>query len=151
MLVSQKSQYALRAILELSVRYKQGWTKISDIADAQAIPPRFLEVILSQLKQAGFVTSRRGTEGGYVLVRPPEQLTVGEVLRFVQGPVGPVDCVADQVSGENKCPLYGDCVFLPLWKRVEEAISGVYDSTTFQDLVDQYNRNESEYVPCYAI
>lgn len=151
MLVSQKSQYALRAIFELANHYGQGWTKISEIADVQAIPPRFLEVILSQLKQAGFVTSRRGAEGGYMLVRLPEELTVGEVMRFVQGPIGPVECIAGETHSSQKCPLHGNCAFMPLWKEVEQAISAVYDSTTFRDLLDQHKRQAEEYVPCYAI
>jgi len=77
MLVSQKAQYALRAVFELARRHGKGWVKISDIADTQAIPIRFLEVILGQMKQAGFVVSRRGTEGGYMLAVAPGELTVG--------------------------------------------------------------------------
>jgi len=148
MLVSQKCQYALRAIFELAKRWGQGPTKIAQIAEAQAIPPRFLEVILSQLKQGGFVTSQRGSEGGYWLLRPPEQLTVGEIIRFVQGPVGPVGCISENPA---KCPLAGDCAFYSMWERVRKAISDVYDGTTFQDLVDGERRRAGQYVPCYSI
>lgn len=149
MLVSQKCQYAVRAVFELSKRHGQGVVKIAEIAEAQAIPVRFLEVILSQLKQGGFVGSRRGKEGGYSLSRPPGGLTVGEVIRFVEGPVGPVDCVEDSAAGG--CRLHGSCVFLGMWTRVERAISEVYDSTTFQGLVDEEERLQSEYVPSYVI
>lgn len=149
MLVSQKSQYALRAIYELARRDGQSWTKISDVADAQAIPLRFLEVILAQLKQGGFVTSKRGVEGGYALVAEPTALTVGQVLRFIQGPVGSVQCV----TGHDRaaCPLDGGCAFRDLWERVEHAISDIYDGTTFQDLLDAQTRRNEEYVPCYSI
>ena len=149
MLVNQKCQYALRAVFELARQNGHGPIKIAEIAQAQAIPPRFLEVILSQLKQAGFVDSRRGSQGGYFLVRSPEQLTVGELIRFMQGPVGPVGCVTGRP--ENECPLYGDCVFLPMWEKVRKAISGVYDNTTLKDLVDQQGGQTDGHVPCYSI
>jgi Rrf2 family protein len=150
MLVSQKCQYALRALFELGRRNGDGPVKIADIADAQAIPVRFLEVILNQLKQGGFVRSQRGNSGGYILDRPPENLTVGEVIRFVQGPVVPVECVLGKPKS-RKCPFYGDCVFLPMWERVEKALAGVYDTTTIQDLVNQKARKCGEASPDYAI
>ncbi len=149
MSVSRKCQYALRAVFELSRRSGEGPVKIAEIARAQAIPPRFLEVILSQLKQASLVASQRGNEGGYMIARPPEDLTVGEVIRFVEGPVGPVGCVTDAVK-EN-CPLYPDCVFLPMWEKVRKAILEVYDNTTFQDLVDEERRKAGTGAPCYSI
>jgi len=83
MAITQKSKYALRATLELSLRYGHGPISISEIARAQAIPARFLEAILAQLKRAALVESRRGNEGGYVLARPPSRISVGDVLRVV--------------------------------------------------------------------
>jgi Rrf2 family protein len=151
MLVSQKAQYALRAIFELARRYGQGWVKISDIAEIQAIPIRFLEVILNQVKQAGFIASRRGAEGGYMLVVEPKTLTVGAVLNYVQGPVGPVECVEDKHSKTQKCPLYGDCAFLGLWGKVQKAISDVYDHTTFHDLLEEEKKRKQKYVDSYMI
>ncbi len=149
MFLSQKSQYALRAVFELARHNGTGPVKIADIAKAQAIPVRFLEVILSQLKQAGFLASRRGSGGGYYLVRAPRNLAVGEVLRFVEGPIGPVECVAN--GSKEKCPLYGGCVFFPMWEKVGEATREVYDNTTFQDLLDQEKRKNGSYVPSYSI
>lgn len=151
MAVTQKCQYAVRAIFELARRFGQGPVKIAHIAEAQAIPVRFLEVILSQLKQAGFVASQRGNEGGYQLVRPPEELTVGEVIRFVQGPLGPVDCVT--ADSAQKCPLRGECAFLPMWQEVRDVTANVYDRTTFKGLIDEQNSREGsgQYVPCYSI
>ena len=150
MFLSQKCQYALRAIFELAKRKdRQGPVKIAEIAKAQAIPVRFLEVILSQLKQAGFATSQRGSKGGYLLIRSPSELTVGEVIRFMQGPVGPVDCVAGVSKG--KCPLYSNCAFLAMWEKVQKAVSDAYDNTTFQDLVDQENQKSKKKAICYSI
>jgi Rrf2 family protein len=149
MLVSQKCQYALRALFELAKREGEGPVRIADVAEAQAIPPRFLEGILGQLKQAGFVRSHRGSRGGYELARPAGGLTVGEVMRFVEGPLSPVMCAL--AGAESDCPLRGECVFLPMWEEAQRAISEVYDNTTFADLVAQEVRGRRDYVPCYAI
>jgi len=147
--ISQKCQYALRAIHELAKQYGRGPIKIADIAQTQAIPPRFLEVILGQLKQGGFVESQRGSEGGYRLVRTPRDLTVGEIIRFVQGPIAPVACL--QGDPRDSCELGGDCVFIPMWAKVHQAVSAIYDTTTFQDFVDEEIRRKTIYVPAYQI
>ncbi len=110
---------------------------------------RFLEVILSQLKQARFVVSQRGNKGGYILNTSPEELTIGEVMRFMQGPVGPVDCVV--AGSKDTCSLYGDCAFLPMWEKVRVAVSDVYDNTTFQDLVNQEKQKSKKQALCYSI
>ena len=149
MFVPQKCQYGLRALFELARHEGAGLVKTAAIAKAQAIPVRFLEVILSQLRRGGFVDSRRGSRGGYYLVRSPKDLTVGDVIRFMEGPIGPVVCVAGGANSE--CALYGDCVFLPMWRKVGEAMSEVYDGTTFQDLVDQDRERVKRYVPSYEI
>ena len=149
MFVAQKSRYAIRALFELARRHGQGPVKIVDIAEAQAIPPRFLEAILRQLKQGGFVDSKRGADGGYFLVRSPLRLSVGEVLRFLEGPIDAAGCFPKN-NGED-CPLYGDCVFLPMWQKAANSLSGVYDSTFFQFFVDEDRRRKEEYVPFYTI
>lgn len=149
MQLSQKAQYALRAVFELALRAGQGPVRIADVAEVQAIPVRFLEVILNQLKQAGFVESRRGSAGGYLLARPPASISVGDVLRFVQGPIAPVECLVGE-PGVN-CGLKGDCVFMPLWKEVQQAVTAIYDGRTFQDLVDQEGARRRKGVGHYAI
>jgi Rrf2 family transcriptional regulator, cysteine metabolism repressor len=135
MAISQKCQYAVRSVFELAKRQGRGATKISDIAEAQAIPTRFLENILNHLKGGGFVESVRGKEGGYLLARSPKDLTVGEIVRFMEGPLSPVECTAGGKKGA--CSMLGRCVFLSLWKRAQDALESVYDGTTFRDLVDQ--------------
>jgi len=146
---SQKCQYALRAIFELAKRAGQGPIKTATIAEAQAIPARFLEVILGQLKRGGFVESRRGAAGGYGLARSPFNLTVGEVIRFVEGPLDPVMCMGE--GGAEQCPLYGRCVLLPMWRKASGAMAEVYDRTTFQELVQDEKRKSREYVASYSI
>ena len=150
MAISQKCQYALRAIFELARCQGKGPIKISLVAASQAIPPRFLEIILGQLKQAGFVESKRGVDGGYFLVRSPQQLTVGQVIRFIEGPIAPVECLASP-GNKKDCPLYTGCVFVDMWEKAQRAVSQVYDNTTFADLVEQAQKKDAEYVPCYAI
>ncbi|MBV8382886.1 MAG: Rrf2 family transcriptional regulator, partial [Planctomycetaceae bacterium] len=93
MSISSKCYYAIRAIYALAEHGGPEPLKISEIAERELIPIRFLEVILGQLKGGGFVHSRRGAEGGYRLARPADQLTVGEIMRYVDGPIAPVDCV----------------------------------------------------------
>ena len=149
MLVPRKTQYGLRAVFELAKHNGRGPVKIAEIAKAQAIPVRFLEAILNQLKQAGFVDSRRGKGGGYFLARSPGKLTVGEVMQFIQGPIRAVDCFAGK-SGDS-CPLLGNCVFLSMWEKVHEAIEGVYNNATFRGLVDQEVQKQQEGVGDYSI
>ena len=148
-MLSQKCQYALRAVFELAKHYGNGPMKIGNVASVQAIPHRFLEVILNQLKQAGFADSRRGSGGGYYLTRDPKSLTVGELIRFVDGPMAPVSCL--EPGGSRDCRLHGDCVFMGLWQRAQDALSGVYDTTSFMDLVEQERAKNKEYVPQFDI
>jgi Rrf2 family cysteine metabolism transcriptional repressor len=149
MLISQKCQYALRAVFELARTYGESLVKISEIAEAQAIPARFLEVILGELKQAGFVESRRGPDGGYRLVRRPDRLSVEEVIRFIEGPIAPVHCVRD--DSDERCPLRGGCVFMSMWRKVQKAMTDIYRNTTFQDLLDEDASSQVEFVPMYSI
>ena len=133
MQVSQKARYALRAMFELARGYGRGPIRISDIAEKQAIPPRFLEGILNQLRQGGLLRSVRGARGGYEMAVEPDRVTVGDMMRIIEGPIAPAVCITDE--NPEDCPLYGDCAFMPLWRRAAEALSSVYDGTTFADLV----------------
>ena len=134
----KKNQYALRAIFELAKHMDQGPVKISDIAAAQSIPLRFLEVILNQLKGSGIVDSKRGFYGGYFLVKPPNEVSVGDVLRFLQREQLPTDCIA--CVSKTSCPFNGQCAFSSMWIRVKQAAFDIYDETSFQDLIDREQR-----------
>src|SRR5438270_5039103 len=122
--ISVKGEYALQAILDLAVHTGAGPIKIADVARRQKIPQKFLELILAGLKQGGFVESRRGAEGGYMLARPADSLTVGEVLRYVEG--------TQQSRGRSR--RKAETPFDDMWRRVDEAVSDVIDPTTFGDL-----------------
>lgn len=138
--ISQKCYYAIRAVFELA-RAPAGTTvKIGEIAERQGIPAKFLEAILNQMKGGGFVESRRGAEGGYLLARSPGSLSMGEIIRFVEGPLNPVK------GGSREPDL--DCVFSPVFAAAEQALADVYDGITFQDLVD---RSQQKPAPDFAI
>ncbi len=151
MFLSQKCQYALRAVFEIAKRSGEGPIKIDEIAKSQAIPPKFLATILNQLKQGGFVQSRRGSEGGYFMGRSPSGLSVGEIIRFIEGPMGPVECVADNSSSD--CLFNGTCVFMSMWKEAQTAMENVYFKTSFKDLIDRESQSldEQSSVPMYFI
>jgi len=144
MSVSVKCQYGLRALFELAKRKDQGLVRLQDVAEAQEIPQRFLENILNQLRQGGFVESRRGKDGGFMLLKAPSQISVGDVVSFIDGPVYSVEC-----SGQTplrKCRLSGNCVFSSLWGEARQALEGVYRRRTLQDLLDAANTQAYDYV-----
>lgn len=134
MSLSQKCQYAIRAIFELSKRYGKGPIRTNEIAEAQAVPQRFLENILNELKGTGLIESRRGMRGGYLLTRKPSEMTVGEIIRLIDGPLDPVKCIGE---GNTACPLQNGCSLIRLWDRAKAAMEDVYDNTTFHDLVEE--------------
>ncbi len=142
MSVSQKCQYALRAIFELTKRDGSVPVRVADIAAAQDVPRRFLEAILVQLKKAGFVESRRGMRGGYLLTVSPRTLSVGQIIRCVDGPVSP----AKRQPGGGEYLPSGSIALLPLWERARKAVEEVFDSTTLQDLVEQEQLTGETYV-----
>ena len=148
MLVSRKCRYALRAILELAMRNSKDPVKIADIAEAQAIPTRFLETILNQLKKVGFVESRRGRRGGYSLKRSPDELTIGDVIESMQGSLELAECLG---SSKYKCPFHGGCVFLPVWEEAQKAVLDVYDGVTFRHLVDAEQQRARKHTITYSI
>ena len=142
--VSVKSEYALRAVFDLACRETTDPVKIARIAERQQIPQKFLELILSQLKQGGFLASRRGADGGYYLARPADAITVGDILRHIDGPITPA-----KRQGENAEP--GDSPFPELWGRVERAVSSVIDRTTFADLVTRWKEKRARKVVNWSI
>jgi Rrf2 family cysteine metabolism transcriptional repressor len=142
----QKCRYALRALFELTMRGTTEPVKIQNIASAQGIPPRFLEVILAELKHGGFVESRRGSYGGYFLSRPPNKLTVGEIIAFLRKGSSNIDR-----HGQHKTDTFGDYALSEMLKKVTNAISMIYDQTTFADLVERELAIRGEQVPNYII
>ncbi len=106
---------------------------IGDIAKAQQVPQRYLEGILNQLRKGGLLEAQRGRNGGYRLARDSAEITVGEVVRLIDGPIRAVVCVAEAKTTD--CPMRENCVFLPTWQKVQDAIDQALDSTDFRHLV----------------
>ncbi len=138
--VSVKGEYALQAVFDLACQGIKNPIKIADIARRQRIPQKFLELILSGLKQGGFVESRRGAEGGYLLARDPAAITVGEVLRFVEG-------ARDRKKGRRR----SETPFTELWDRVDSSVSAVIDETSFAELARAWREKQTKYIPNWDI
>jgi len=147
--LSQKCQYAVRAVLELAKRYGQGAIPASEIAANQAIPQRFLEIILNELKPAGLLDSRRGVQGGYFLTVDPKDITAGRIIRLIDGPLDPVRCTGDKESA--RCPLMEQCSLMELWNQAKEAVEKVYDGVNFHDLAERERALERKSVSDYCI
>jgi Rrf2 family cysteine metabolism transcriptional repressor len=138
MRLSTKGEYASRAMLELARHYDKGPLHIRQISEAQMIPRRFLEQILLLLKRAGYLKSRKGHRGGYSLARPPASITVAEIIRVMDGPLAPIDCVS--VMAHEACPMERTCGLRWLWKEVRDAVAGMLEKTTFADVVERSRR-----------
>ncbi len=133
MKLTKKCQYALKAVFELSWRNNGKAIKTGRIAEAQRISTRFTETILNELKHGGYVESRRGNTGGYLIARDPRELTVREIIEYVQGPIS---LVPEDTDGGANEPFSGNEAFKELWQQVNDAVCEVCDGKTFADLVD---------------
>ena len=138
--ISLKAEYALAAIFDLALQPPGEPIKISGIAKRQKIPQKFLELILAGLKQGGFVESRRGAEGGYLLGRSADAISVGEVIRFVEGS-----------RGRQRAKRTGDNPFAAMWGKVDESFSAIVDRTTFAELARTWQERQSQYLPNWEI
>ncbi|MFY9725656.1 MAG: Rrf2 family transcriptional regulator [Bryobacteraceae bacterium] len=135
MTTSVKAEYALQAILDLASQKPGEPVKIADIARRRKIPQKFLELILVGLKQAGFVESRRGAEGGYLLARPADSITVGEVIRSVDGP--------PEGKGRRTKP---ETPFTDMWKQVDMAVAAIIDHTSIAEVLRDWADRQNKHV-----
>jgi Rrf2 family protein len=140
-MLSQKAKYGLKALLALARQHGRGPLHISDIARQETIPQKFLEFILLQLRNHGIVRSRKGKGGGYTLLRAPGEITYGEVVRILDGPLAPVPCAS--VTAYVKCEDCRDethCGVRTVMKSVRDATAGILDHTTLADVLRQTGR-----------
>jgi len=135
MRLSTKGEYASRAMLELSLHHQEGPVHIRTISGRQDIPERFLEQILLLLKRAGYLRSKKGPNGGYFLAKPPAEITVAEIIRVMDGPLAPIDCVS--VTAHEVCPRENYCGLRWLWKECRDALAEILERTTFADLAEK--------------
>lgn len=148
MRISAKGEYAIKAMLDLALRYGKGLISIQDIAERQAIPQRYLEQVLLLLKRAGFLQSKRGSAGGYHLMRPPEEITVGAVLRAMEGSLERVEPA--RRPGRRSASDHGSDLE-ELWSEIAAAVSGVVDRISFGDLCRRVEQRRSAARPMYHI
>ncbi|MCX5696937.1 MAG: Rrf2 family transcriptional regulator [Candidatus Omnitrophica bacterium] len=139
MKITYKGDYALKALLYLAAHYGSNVITIHELARQIDAPLKFLEQVLLELKRGGFVESRRGNIGGYMLSRAPSQMTVGEVIRFIDGPIEPIACVK---HGYSECADVYKCAFRKIWQNVAEATSNVVDKVTFETLAAETNARQ---------
>ncbi len=144
--LSKKCRYALRGVFELAVRSFGKPVKVHQIAEAQNIPVRFLEVIFNELKHAGILESRRGSEGGYLLMFPAEYLSVSRIIQAVQGPNS-----AETSLVNNEPETSGDHAFSKMWHELDGAVSEIYEKTTIADLIKDESIFSNRYISSYVI
>ena len=143
MRITYKGDYALKALLDLTLHYEQKISTINDVAKRIDAPVKFLEQVLLDLKKGGFVESRRGNVGGYQLAKDPADITIGEVVRFIDGPIEPIACVE---KGYSNCVYLNKCVFKNIWKKVVRATSDIIDNVNFADLAGQVSAKQEALV-----
>jgi Rrf2 family cysteine metabolism transcriptional repressor len=133
MRISAKGEYAAKAVLYLSLKYPTVVT-IQEVARRHSIPLKYLEHILLELKKAGVLESRRGVRGGYTLARAPEKISVGEVLRIVDGQFSQSSCIEADEAHSYACPESDSCGLKQLWQDVQGAVERILFETSFDDI-----------------
>ena len=142
--ISKKSGYAIRALLELALRPISDPVNVRSLAKAQDIPTRFLEIILNELKQGGFVLSVRGKSGGYLLSKPAEDITIGQIIQFLEQN-------QDLEVPSLTTPHSGEFVFNTLMSNINQVISDVCDNTSLKDMTELEMKNRNAFVSNYII
>ena len=138
MRMSTRGRYGARVMLELALRHKDGAISIKDIAATQDISPKYLVQIITSLKAAGLVTSVRGSGGGYVLSRPPSQITLGEIIRTLEGSIAPVHCV----NNHESCPRTDLCITHDVWVQIKDAMDNVLNSLDLESMVKKQKKKK---------
>ncbi len=138
MKLSKKGEYALRALIDLGIAAEVGRSlvQVSELAEKERIPVKFLEQIMQLLKEEGFVESQRGKFGGYRLARPSAKITVGSVVRMIDGPLAPIGCVSHTAYEKCSCPDEVHCGLRMLMLDVRNAIAGILDRYSLADVVE---------------
>ena len=138
MKISKRGEYALRALIDFGLAQEFGrpLLQVSELASKEELPVKFLEQILMQLKGAGYLESRRGKHGGYLLARPPENISIGQVIRLIDGPLAPIACVSQTAYERCTCPDEEHCGLRMLMLDVRNAITNILDRYTLADVVE---------------
>ena len=136
-MLSKKVKYAIKAIVYIAKKKNEGWLLISEIAEQERIPKKFLEQILLEMRKHTLLHSRRGKEGGYQLAKDPSEITMGQIIRIIDGPLAQIPCVSKLYYQRcEECIDEETCTIRNVMLKVRDASAGILDATTIQDLVD---------------
>lgn len=138
MRLSTKGRYGVKAMFDLALNCCGEPVPLKSIAERQGLSEAYLEQLMAGLRKAGLVKSVRGAQGGYVLGDSPDKITVGEIIRSLEGSMAPVDCVIENEVSECEKAEY--CVTRIVWAKIRDSINQVVDSITLQDMIDDYNK-----------
>ena len=141
MKLSTKGKYGVKALFELALHEGAGPMSLKTIAERQGLSEHYLEQLAGPLRKAGLIVSVRGAQGGYVLSRPANQITVGDIIRVLEGPIGFTDCATE---GETSPDCAADCVVHGVWEKVTQQIVNVIDSITLFDLAEQARAEQAK-------
>ncbi len=142
--LTTKGRYGLRAVIDLAMYAKNEPVSLSDVAERQNISISYLEQLVAKLKKAGIVQSTRGAQGGYALAKAPEKISVGEILRALEGSLSPVDCSAVDGEGETECSASNFCVTKYVWKRINDSINDTVNNMFLSELLEESNNVKSD-------
>ncbi|MDI9420528.1 MAG: Rrf2 family transcriptional regulator [Firmicutes bacterium] len=134
MRISTRGEYGVRAMLDLALHSSDEPVPLSAIAARQDISEHYLEQLISALRKAGLVISFRGAQGGYQLAKPAEEITIGDIIRTLEGPIAPMKCVEDSHAG---CTQSERCATRVLWQKLQASIEEVLENTTLAWLKDK--------------
>lgn len=141
MKLSTKGRYGVKAMVDLAVHFGEEPLSIKSISERQNISEYYLEQLFSPLRKANLIKSIRGSQGGYILSKSPENITVADIMRVLEGPIEISECIEE--NNESSCSNIDCCATRLLWSRIKESIDSVMESTTLQDMVDDYNKMKS--------
>jgi len=133
--LSKRGEYGLRALQDLAAHYGEGPVVNRDLAERNNIPPRFLQQILLTLKHGRIVHSQKGPRGGYYLARPPQEITLAEIVRLLDGALSPISCVSETAYEPCGCPDMEACGLQRVMQGVRDVVAGIMESTTLADLL----------------
>ena len=139
MKISTKGRYGLKAVIDMAYRQDEGALSISNIASKNNISESYLEQLFAKLKKADIVKSIRGAQGGYILARDTSDISVGDILRALEGNLNPVDC--PDLLGDGKCTGSDSCISKIVWKKINESVNKAVDSITLKSLIEERNNN----------
>jgi len=141
MKISTKGEYGIRALVELAQRYGEGYIQSAEIASCREIPENYLYQLLITLRKAGLIRSRRGPQGGHMLSRAPERITLVEAVTALEGPLEPVACIQREISDD--CSFGQVCALQDVWRRITAATQQILAETTFAELARQELANRA--------